>query len=407
MGILVKIKGLLPKSRVFYENSKITEIDLSGITFEKLPKIFMAFPEVKKVTIESNLTTIPDEIQEMSDLQYLNISLNNFSEIPKCLRNLENLKELVIYSNKPKSETPIELNGFENVSQITKLKLDRTYLEKIPDSLKYLKDLETLEMKNCGLRNIDNICSLVNLKEAYLNKNGIEKIPSCISQLKQLENLEISIYNTQEADPIFPNSFGELQKLKSLLFQRCYSKISQLPECLTNLNNLEILHLYETNFTLPDSISKLSKLKELIVTENCTIKKLPANIGWCENLEKITVRDTNIKDVSGSLTNLQNLRYLDLSHNKIKRLPENLEKWKKLEYLDLTYNPIEYIPESIGKLSSLKDLYIIDTPDGDFMIPKTIIELKNLESTDLYRLRDSNELWIREFVKTIISKQKE
>ena len=167
------------------------------------------------------------------------------------------------------------------------------------------------------------------------------------------------------------------------------------------------MHLYETNFTLPDSINKLSKLKELIVTENYTIKKLPANIGWCENIEKITVRDTNIKDVSGSLTNLQNLRYLDLSHNKIKRLPENLEKWKKLEYLDLTYNPIEYIPESIGKLSSLKDLYIIDTPDGDFMIPKTIIELKNLESTDLYRLRDSNELWIREFVKTIISKQKE
>lgn len=410
-------KGILPKSRVQFNDSKIEYIDLSGISYEKLPEYFYAFTEAEKVSIEnSKLTNIPDEIQELDNLNWLNISSNNFSEIPKSLSRLKKLKEIRIFGNKVDSKTPYELNGLENISQIEKLYIEWTNLKKVPDSLKYLTNLEKLELINCGqIRNIDVICNLSNLKEAHFNQIGIERIPKDIAQLKELEIFEISLYNDQDrlSNPILPETFAELKKLKKLIFHNCYLNASRLPEYISNIKNLEILEMLRTNLLLPRSIAGLSQLKELTIRENTALNALPEDIGQCKILKRIDIEDTAIEELPESITQLTNLEYLDLSYNEIKRLPENLGNLRKLEHLNLINNNIVYIPESIGDLSNLKGLSIMDQNAGYGnkvvdALPRSIVKLSKLQGTDLFRLEDSKKTpWIQEFLKTVKERRKE
>eukprot|EP00833_Pecoramyces_ruminatium_P017410 jgi/Orpsp1_1/1191442/evm.model.d7180000085838.1 len=125
-----------------------------------------------------------------------------------------------------------------------------------------------------------------------------------------LTKLEICLTIIGRAFPVPPdNMFNEITKLKLKGFQIIRSDVS----------------------TLPNEISKLTKLKKLILNDN-SISIIPSTIGELKELEE-----------------------LELGKNNLINFNVNLSKLTKLKKLNLSINDIDSIPSSIGDLENLEE----------------------------------------------------
>ena len=122
---------------------------------------------------------------------------------------------------------------------------------------------------------LDLVCSLPDCLSEFSNITRLEldserfclfKISENIGGLKQLEKLKIRNGGMED----LPQSIGNLDNLKKLVFIRCY-KLTELPESIGNLSNLKELDLRgcEKLIKLPDSLFQLSShLSVLYDTSN-------------------------------------------------------------------------------------------------------------------------------------------
>lgn len=127
---------------------------------------------------------------------------------------------------------------------------------------------------------------------------------------------------------------------------------------LPSLQNLEVLHMSNTQRTIqnfPTTLDSLSNLMELDLSRN-SLQKVPQ-----------------------CLYNMPNLRRLNLSENDISELSAEVEFWKKLETLNLSRNQLTALPQTICKLSELRRLYLNDNQLNFDGIPSGIGKLCSLE----------------------------
>lgn len=105
--------------------------------------------------------------------------------------------------------------------------------------------------------------------------------------------------------------------------------------------------------TLPDSISELDSLKELILW-NIGLDILPKSIEKLNELKKLSIGSNSLKKMPGFMWNLKALEILDLSDNSLTTLPDSIEQLKNLRELYLYGNYMESFPKkSIEKLTNL------------------------------------------------------
>jgi tetratricopeptide (TPR) repeat protein/GTPase SAR1 family protein len=145
-----------------------------------------------------NLTSIPPEIFDLTNLISLNLSNNYIAEIPTAIGNLTNLTSLDLRNNRI-AIIPEALNKLTN---LTTLWLDRNRIAIIPDALANLTNLTTL----------------------WLNRNQINEIPQWLQEFKNLEKLDLrgnplpiprEILGTKE----YSEDPGDLQAILSFYFQ--------------------------------------------------------------------------------------------------------------------------------------------------------------------------------------------
>ena len=142
---------------------------------------------------------------------------------------------------------------------------------------------------------------------------------------------------------------------------------------------------------------KPNRVKYLIVEENCLEGRLPEAIGGLSELQLLILQWNSRLNCDGltgqippSLSNLTNLWELDLSENRLSgTIPDALGNLASLEVLDLSDNRFSgEIPSSLG---SLENLYAIDLRNNrlEGQIPDKLAELPNLE--ELYLSGGRNE----------------
>ena len=142
---------------------------------------------------------------------------------------------------------------------------------------------------------------------------------------------------------------------------------------------------------------KPNRVKYLIVEENCLEGRLPEAIGGLSELQLLILQWNSRLNCDGltgqippSLSNLTNLWELDLSENRLSgTIPDALGNLASLEVLDLSDNRFSgEIPSSLG---SLENLYAIDLRNNrlEGQIPDKLAELPNLE--ELYLSGGKNE----------------
>ncbi|CAL6011139.1 GTP-binding_protein [Hexamita inflata] len=248
---------------------------------------------------------------------------------------LDNLETLVLHDNNLQNDQIFNLANFKKLHtlDVSLNNVDLTHIHSVTS-------LTKLTMGYCGLQNIDQITSLVNLEDLDLSANiGID------------------------INPLF-----QIQSLKHLNMSDC--KLKQIDQ-IGSLTNLEVLDISMNKLQQIDSIGLLVNLKELNISNNKNLGITPLKSLIC--LIQLNLNNCELKSLS-ALKTLINLQNLDLSSNDNIDITE-LQYLKNLTHLNLTRCSLV----SICVLRPLINLKYFDIEGNKIVyLDSNIIDMKQL-----------------------------
>lgn len=253
------------------------------------------------------------------------------------------------------------------------------------------KKIHSIDLSNKNLIKIPKKLSVVltmleNLTEIKLNNNYLNKLPKKILECKKLKTLDLS--NNLFCAEGF-NGISKLVSLEELNLTNC-GDISEEISDLVNLKKLILSDNYKFSFenrieTLLCPNEKLSHRQgisdvyknvgnKIFNLDSGKVFTLPKNIKKLVNLEYLNISNSELKNIPEDICLLTNLTYLDMSNNKNKKIPEKIGNLEKLTFLNFENDYLEKIPESIAKLKNLKifkffNLKMTTLPSGIWDIP--------------------------------------
>ncbi|WCJ30639.1 Disease resistance protein (TIR-NBS-LRR class) family [Euphorbia peplus] len=265
----------------------------------------------------SKLEILPESFGCLTILISLNLrNSENLKSLPQSIGNLKSLEKLDM-SGCSKLEKLPESTGYLD-SLISWNLQDCKNLENFPSEVFGLRSLQTLNMSGCSAlkelpQDLGNMESLVTL---ILDETGINSLPESIRNIKKLEHLSLrecplifSPGNSSHIINILPYSLKELDLrycnimdgmipdhldgfsfLKD--FKLCGNKMTSLPTSICNLPNLDLLHLSACRMLqsiplLPSSVRNLNA-KDCLSLESIDLRNFPGNstleLEGCVNL---------------------------------------------------------------------------------------------------------------------------
>jgi hypothetical protein len=305
---------------------QVAKFELPRLTIEEMDNIlknncaeYDVFDENKRfrmkffMDIAKEPKTVDLEVllPERNEIYFLNLSGNNYKELPKTLLKFKNLQILNLSDNQ-----------FVDIGKTIEL-------------LSQLPNLQILQLNGCNIRKLpENIALLDDLLVLHLYSNHLKTLPKAIGELRQLKYLGIG-QNLELTS--FPDTFQNLQCLQKL-------DISQ-----TKLHDFPVV------------IGFCSQLIELFA-DNCKIETLPETFGNLINLRNLSLKHNNIKKLPQSFGNLEALRLLILESNQLKGLPKSFQELHNLESAFFNENDFETFPKGLESLKNLRNLFIYNTP---------------------------------------------
>ncbi|XP_039165316.1 disease resistance protein RPV1-like [Eucalyptus grandis] len=258
--------------------ASLTTMDLHWTAIEELPESIGSLKKLQMIDASycASLARIPSAIGHLASLKSLFLQgCCSLREIPDSIGKLASLTELHL-----KGTTIEELP--ESIGSLKELEtLNVSWcksLTHIPSSVGDQVSLTHLLLQGCHLlKEIPNsIGKLASLTKLDLSETGIEKLPESIGFLKELETLDAS--NCVLLAHI-PSSIGHLSSLSLLDLRKCH-KLTQLPESMGSLMSLTHLYLSWTGIEeLPKSINSLKKLKILDASNCASLTCISSSIG--------------------------------------------------------------------------------------------------------------------------------
>ncbi len=291
----------------------------------KLPPIR---PDSTKLDLSGrNLTNLPAEITQLTNLTHLDLSENRLKTLPAEITRLTNLTSLKVRDNQLTSLPP-EITRLTN---LTSLDMSRNQLPSVPAE----------------------ITQLTNLTSLNLNLNLLTSLPVEIMRLTNLTSLSV-IGNDLTSLPV------EITGLMNLISLDLYgNQLTSVPPEITRLTNLTRLDLRENQLTsLPTEVARLTSLTSLLLSGN-QLTSLPAEISQLINLTNLDLSGNQLTSLPAEITQLINLTSLDLSHNQLTRLPAEIIRLTNLIHLDLRNNPLPMSPETLSDPEDVKAIFAV------------------------------------------------
>jgi hypothetical protein len=147
------------------------------------------------------------------------------------------------------------------------------------------------------------------------------------------------------------------------------------PEIFELADSLEVLNLSGNSLaTLPDDLSRLSKLRVLFCSDN-RFTRLPEVLSTCPHLEMVGFKANRIREVSAGAI-APGLRWLILTDNQISALPDSIGSCTRLQKLMLAGNQLEVLPEAMGGCVGLELLRI--SANRFEALPEWLLQLPRL-----------------------------
>ena len=278
---------------------------------------------IKRISNFYNLN--PDDSQFIMDIDYLDY-----------IRFKENFDDFAIKFNlqeQEKQETLLEKArlGYKGLGRVIKsengfitgLKLHD--FDKIPNSIKNLKNLEYLEIKRSNLSNLDvNFDNLLNLKYLILSNNKLDKVHDWIYEIAQKRNYAAKYIKNGVS---YPEAL--ILGLLELLLGQALVKLDQNESFSQSL--LYYFKINQNGNVIGINIS--SDLNKIGI--------FPEKICSLVYLKELYLPNQNIRMIPSCISKLQYLETLDLSYNELIELPSTINDLKNLKYLKLEGNDIK------------------------------------------------------------------
>jgi len=180
------------------------------------------FPELISLLIRNNRITKLSDFNNIPKLNRMDLSMNQITDV-SMLRNVKSVRELFLWGNK--------IQDFKPIGELTNLSLldmGANNTQQVPDIFSNLKKLSYLNLQANGIKKIQNLDELTQLKDLILEGNQIEKI----------------------------EGLGKLQNLIAIDFGR--NKLKHV-EGLENLKNLKKISLRQNQIPLAEIKTLQSK----------------------------------------------------------------------------------------------------------------------------------------------------
>ncbi|PWA79281.1 Leucine-rich repeat-containing protein [Artemisia annua] len=233
----------------------------------------------------------------------------------------------------------------------------------------------------------ENICSfLPRLKSLHLGYNKFHGgFPRTITNCSLLEELNITHNNlTGKLPDLSPMQSLRLLDLSSNFFTGAF------PISFINLTNLEIVNFNENGgfdlWRLPENVSRLVKLKSMILSTCMVSGSIPKSIGNMTSLVDLELSGNYlVGPVPREIGLLKNLQQLELYYNQlVGGIPDELGNLTQLFDLDMSVNMLTgALPESICRLPKLQVLQLYNNSlTGE--IPRVLENSTTLTMLSLY-----------------------
>ncbi|KAF9351584.1 Leucine-rich repeat serine/threonine-protein kinase 2 [Mortierella sp. AD094] len=225
----------------------------------------------------NRLSSLPADMTSLVPfLYYLNLSHNQFTEVPMELCKLAHLQVLIMSQNRIEGPFPHQLCS--SLSQLKTLKLCSNQITSLPHTLARLDKLESLSMGSVYGGNLlasfpsNCIQYMTALRELDLSHNKICFLPADIGHLhSHLRQLVVSD-NKLEA---IPKSIGLCKELRNLNLGR--NQLTSLPTEIADLKQLDTLDLSENLLcVIPGDVADFLTKTTLLLTGN------PFTRGYCD-----------------------------------------------------------------------------------------------------------------------------
>ena len=204
------------------------------------------------------------------------------------------------------------------------------------ENLILLKDTLSIDSLNIGY--------FKGLKGLDMSGQGFQYLPRAIGELNRLEVLIAHRNRISE----ITNELCSLGELRELYLES--NELLAIPSCIGSLEKLEVLLLSDNKLQfIPEEIGELKELETIEAVGNL-LDSLPMGFYQLVSLKHCNLQGNNIGKLSGKISNLKNLEYLDISSNNLKQLPKEIYELKKLKVLRLKSNFI-----SMVDIKSLKE----------------------------------------------------
>uniref|UniRef100_A0A9I9CWL0 Leucine-rich repeat-containing N-terminal plant-type domain-containing protein n=2 Tax=Cucumis melo TaxID=3656 RepID=A0A9I9CWL0_CUCME len=304
-----------------------------------------------------NGAPVPHFFVMLKNLRYLNLSSAHFGgQIPLHLGNLSNLRYLDLSEYLYEDESNFKVGNLRWLSGLSSLvylnvgMLDFSRLQtNWMHEINRLSSLLELHLSGCSIISSDTkvgFLNLTSLRVFDLSNNWISSLfPMWLSNLTGLQKLELQNNNLHGT---ISRDFAKLKNLQylDLSFNHLKNSGDHMPSYLQNLCKLQFLNLYYNNFS-------------------CTIEELLGSFSNCSHnnyLEFLDLSENHlVGEISNSLGSLQNLRHLDLSMNGLwGSLPNSIGNLSLLQSMSISYNllngtipPNNWICKMSSKITSL------------------------------------------------------
>lgn len=313
---------------LFVENSNLLKFTTNDF-IQHLPC------NLTKLTLNCDLTEVPDCIENLSSLKSLDLRNNKITIISEKIGNLLHLEYFSCVWNKLR-EIPA---GIGNLSSLKILKLAFNEIVFLPETIGILNNLEYFECHANELIHITcYLKHLTNLKHLKLSTNQLYSFPTLLTLLTKLEFLDIS-GNIIKTIPDLTNLSKNLQ-----ILNLGYNKLTCIPDSIGTLTNLvELSFKYNHITNVSTQIGNLSKLKNLNLSYN-ELENIPIEIGNLTNLNVLSLHNNNLNSIPQEIGILTNLEILELQENNLLLLPDSMINLKfNLRRLYIHLNPGHYI----------------------------------------------------------------
>ena len=335
-------------------------LDLSGngLTSSMYPWLFNLFRTSSLVLLDLSSNdlngSIPDALGNMTTLAYLDLSSNQLQgEIPKVtFNNITCLVDLYLFGNQLHGSIP---DAFANMFSLESLDLSRNQLEgEMPKSLRNLCNLRRLVLSSnnlVGLVEKDFLaCSNNTLEALDLSHNRFRgtSFPN-LSGFSRLRELDLGF---NQLNGTLPKSIGLLPQLERLDIR---SNSLQGMVSANHLFGLSYLYYLDLSFNFltfnisPDQVPMF----QVSYIKLASCKLGPRFPHWLHTQKSLMELDISASGISGVIPTwlwnfIPNLMWLNVSNNHISGTLPNITSYHPYLGMDMSSNFLEgSIPQSL------------------------------------------------------------